>query len=77
MMCDYKTCPLLHDGGEGGVTVCLNTDVKNEGDWWGDVAVHEFAHKCRWHHGDGQGVPGDPGRPRPGVPDTSICFSEP
>jgi hypothetical protein len=23
--------------------------------------VHELAHSCGWHHGDGQGVPGDEG----------------
>lgn len=27
----------------------------------GPVAIHEWAHSCRWEHGDGGGVPGDGG----------------
>lgn len=26
------------------------------------IVVHELCHACGWHHGDGQGVPGDDGR---------------
>jgi hypothetical protein len=56
-----------------GVKVCLNASAPNTGSWWGDVAVHEFAHLCGWNHGDGKGVPSDPGQPGNGVPDTSHC----
>ncbi|MHB8742699.1 MAG: RHS repeat-associated core domain-containing protein [Sulfuricaulis sp.] len=64
-------------GPGGGVTVCLNSGVQNNGDWWGAAAIHEFAHKCGWNHGDGKGVPGDPGPPGPSVPDTSNCTDAP
>jgi RHS repeat-associated protein len=47
-------------------TMCLN-------DWpdWtqpsdiGPRIIHEWAHTCGWHHGQGGGVPVDPGRDRP------------
>ena len=47
---------------------CLNnlTDPIPIG-YLGDAAIHEFAHGCRWQHGDGEGVPFDPGLQPVGV----------
>jgi RHS repeat-associated protein len=33
--------------------------------WVGQAIIHEWAHSCGWHHGDGKGVPLDPGRDHP------------
>ncbi|MBD8528324.1 RHS repeat domain-containing protein, partial [Pseudomarimonas arenosa] len=43
-------------------TICLNTQIEGNGEGWqGATAIHEWAHVCKWKHGDGQGIPGDPG----------------
>lgn len=43
-----------------GVVICLNEKPTEGG--WGSTVVHEFAHSCGWGHGDGAGVPNDPGK---------------
>jgi RHS repeat-associated protein len=48
-------------------TMCLN----NWPDWTqppyvGGAIIHEWAHTCGWHHGQGGGVPQDPGPDKPG-----------
>jgi len=32
---------------------------------FGGTIIHEWAHTCGWHHGQGQGVPNDPGPDKP------------
>ena len=48
----------------GAINLCIKTNywVGVAGDW-GCVAIHEWAHKCGWHHdaGGGGGVPGSEG----------------
>src|SRR5688572_12238905 len=46
--------------------LCINTsfDADRPVGFRGEMAVHEWAHGCGWAHGDGRGVPRDPG-PRP------------
>jgi RHS repeat-associated protein len=44
--------------GEGPV-ICLNQSAAAGGR--GSTAIHEIAHSCGWRHGDGGGVPNDPG----------------
>jgi RHS repeat-associated protein len=40
------------------------TDPSYAASWYGQTAIHEWAHGCGWNHGDGRGVPNDPGRGR-------------
>ena len=39
--------------------LCLNSVEARGG--WGSTAIHEIAHSCGWRHGQGGGVPNDPG----------------
>ena len=39
--------------------ICLNQKAAAGGR--GSTAIHEIAHSCGWNHGDGGGVPNDPG----------------
>ncbi|MFZ3366734.1 MAG: RHS repeat-associated core domain-containing protein [Candidatus Sulfotelmatobacter sp.] len=38
------------------------TDPSYAATWYGQPSIHEWAHGCGWNHGDGGGVPNDPGR---------------
>ena len=38
------------------------TDPSYAATWYGQTSIHEWAHGCGWNHGDGGGVPNDPGR---------------
>ncbi len=40
------------------LTLCPNNIRKSN---IGAIAIHEWAHGCGWHHGDGLGVPGNDG----------------
>ena len=40
--------------------ICVNNFPAGS-EAFGPVAIHEWAHSCRWNHGDGSGVPGDDG----------------
>jgi len=37
------------------------TDPSYAATWYGQASIHEWAHGCGWNHGDGGGVPIDPG----------------
>lgn len=47
--------------------ICLNSVEPVGG--WGSTAIHEIAHFCGWQHGQGGGVPNDPGPHTPCPPD--------
>lgn len=57
------------------ITLCISEQSASGG--WGSTVLHEFAHTCRktdgapWAHGDGLGVPNDPG---PDAPSQSRCY---
>lgn len=44
-------------------TICRNNllSPKPTPGYLGDAVIHEWAHGCRWQHGQGRGVPRDPG----------------
>lgn len=46
--------------------ICANTHPQRPGfldrGSLGSSVIHEWAHNCGWNHGDGKGVPSDPGR---------------
>jgi len=66
---DDKNCK--DAGGYGGkflffIRRTANLCPGSWGDWAspsyvGDTVIHEFAHGCGWNHGQGKGVPNDPG----------------
>jgi len=46
----------------GTIILCFKwRDQKNGSDRLAEAAIHEWAHSCNWIHGDGMGVPNDPG----------------
>ena len=49
------------------VTVCRNTAPRAASlpGYLGLAVIHEFAHGCSWGHGEGKGVPLDPGPDQP------------
>lgn len=47
-------------------TLCLNgTPDWTTPQYFGETFIHEWAHTCGWHHGQGGGVPNDPGPDQP------------
>lgn len=46
--------------------LCLNSVEAPGG--WGSTAIHEIAHSCGWRHGQGGGIPNDPGPHTPCAP---------
>jgi RHS repeat-associated protein len=50
------------------ITLCLDpvgTPPWTTPQFFGGSIIHEFAHTCGWHHGQGGGVPHDPGADKP------------
>jgi len=43
------------------INICVNNFPSNT-NGFGMVAIHEFAHSCRWDHNEGKGVPGNNGK---------------
>lgn len=52
--------------GGNTATLCLNGWPDYTPDSYvGETIIHEWAHTCGWHHGQGGGVPNDPGPDKP------------
>ena len=68
--CPQQQKPQAGNAPYSGNTATLCLDSVGTPSWstpqyFGGTIIHEWAHTCGWHHGQGEGVPHDPGPDKP------------